>query len=492
MFERGEALFLLDARGAVHRLDGDSASLARAVLSILEAPHSRASLFEALAAWVGGPVEPAAVVDELLALLRRCGAIEVLRERVARASPSGRGLRVLLCVTGAVQSVHSPWLAALLLAEGHDVRAVMTQDAQRFCRPEALMALTHQAPCTSLWDPEPFGVAPHIRLAEWAELVVVAPASATTIARIAAGSCEEPVSAVCVATRAPVVLAPSMNAAMIDAPSVQRNLERLREDGFVIVHPTVGHEVAQAPHERTAMRGTMPSPPEFVALLRAIIASAPERREPARVEPSERESWERRYRDEHESRPWEAESLDEGLDARLDECVRLLHTHSSDDGSEGALRALDLGCGTGLVATFLASRGADVTAIDLASSAIERARGRAGAERVRWIVGDALRATLDGRFDLVHDRALMHVLDPARRRALARRVAAWLAPGGALVLTAHREDAPAELGTARLSARAVCELFRELELELVEPCAMRGPRGSEVASRRYVLRRRRA
>jgi len=496
VFERGSALYLLDARGAVRRLDGDSAALARAVLTILEQARTRSALFEALAELVGGPVEPASVVDELLSLLKASGAIVSPRRdaRVASApSPSSSsGLRVALCVTGAVQSVHTPWLVSLLLAEGHDVRVVMTRDAQRFCRREGLEALTHNPVCVSLWDARPYGVAPHIRLAEWAELVLVAPASATTIARIAAGSCEEPVSAVCIATRAPVVIAPSMNVAMADAPAVRRNLERLSEDGFIVVHPTSGHEVALAPAERAAMRGTMPSPTDFVAIVRAIVATAPSRREPAA--PGAAEGWEARYAHGADERPWETDELDEGAEGTLERAISREHTNSSPLVARAPLassfRALDLGCGTGTVARFLAARGCAVTALDIAESAIALARGRAEGDRVRWLVADARVATLNGRFDLVHDRALLHVLAPAEQRAYARRVTQWLADGGSLVLTAHDEDAPAELGTTRFQPRAVLDLFGDaLSLESIERTAMRGPSGRAVSARRYVLRK---
>ncbi|MBL8684788.1 MAG: methyltransferase domain-containing protein [Myxococcales bacterium] len=494
VFERSASLFLVDPRGAVHRLDGDSAGLARAVLSILETAKTRDELFASLAELVGGPVEPVSVVDELLSLLKATGAVLAQRRdarpvATSEASRTRSGLRVVLCVTGAVQSVHTPWLVSLLLGEGHDVRVVMTRDARRFCRREGLEALTHNPVCVSLWDAGPYGVAPHIRLAEWAELVLVAPASATTIARIAAGSCEEPVSAVCVATRAPVVLAPSMNVAMVEAPAVRRNLEQLCEDGFIVVHPTSGHEVALAPTERAAMRGTMPAPVDFVALLRAIISTAPARRD-ASTDNAVAAGWDARYAPDAEPRPWESDALDEGAEAALDRAIASDPVADVRVARRG-LRVLDLGCGTGTVARHLSSRGCAVTAIDIAASAVAHARAREGGERVRWIVGDALVATLDGRFDVVHDRALLHVLAPSEQRAYARRVTQWLADGGSLVLTAHDEGAPAELGTTRFDPRAVLDLFGDaLVLDSVERASMRGPDGRAVSSRRYVLRKR--
>ncbi len=482
VFERNSSLFLLDPRGTLRRLDGDSAALARAVLDLLGVALTREELFASLAELVGGPVEPASVVDELLGLLRQCGAVTAVRR--SATSSAGRvagpsGLRVVLGVTGAVQSIHTPTLAALLLAEGHDVRAVMTANAQRFCRPEGIEALTHNPVCTDLWDAAPYGVAPHIRLAEWAELVLIAPASATTIARIAGGSCDDPVSAVAIATRAPVVVAPSMNAAMIEAPSVRRNLDHLRDDGVILVQPTSGHEVALAPRERGAMRGTMAPPHELVAILRAIISTAPARREPSSPELS---SWNARYEARPDTRPWESDALDDGL---TDTLARALTAIPSKPA-----RALDLGCGSGLVASHLAQLGCDVTAVDAAERALAVGAQRAAGDRVRWLCGDALTITLDGRFDLAHDRALLHVLPPTLQRAYAARVASWLAPKGVFVLTAHSEETPAELGTTRMSVRAVAELFDGLlSVTNVSSCAMRGPSDTAIPARRYVLAR---
>lgn len=478
VFERGQQLFVVDPKGVVRRLDGGSAALAREVLALLEHERTRDELFASLEELIGGPVEPASVVDELLSLLRQCGAVHaVARSAPSVSRPSRRGLRLVLGVTGAVQTIHTPWLVSLLLAEGHDVRVAMTENALRFCREEGLEALTHNPVCKGLWSEGTLTVAPHIRWAEWADLVVIAPASASTVARIASGSCEDIVSAIAIATRAPVVVAPSMNAAMADAPSHKRNLRTLCEDGFIVVHPSVGHEVALAPSERHAMRGTMPSPPEFVAMLRAILGTHPARREPNASALGA--SWNERYLAPADARPWESASLDEGFRPWIDRVAQ----------ERPAARALDLGCGTGTVALALSAAGMDVSALDLAGQALSLARARPGAERVTWIEGDVLSATIAGRFDFVCDRALLHVLSPAQHRLYAQRVSSWLAPGGVLVLTAHSEQAPSELGTVRMSTRMVAELFDGLlAIESVERCAMKGPAGSEVPARRYVLR----
>src|SRR5678816_2580275 len=100
--------------------------------------------------------------------------------------------------------------------------------------------------------------------AEWADLVVVCPASATTVSRIATGDCSDLVAAIVAATRAPVVVVPSMNDAMYGSPAVAANLQTLRDHGRYVVHPALGVEVAHRPHARTAMLG--PAPPAGAVL----------------------------------------------------------------------------------------------------------------------------------------------------------------------------------------------------------------------------------
>jgi protein-L-isoaspartate(D-aspartate) O-methyltransferase len=155
-----------------------------------------------------------------------------------------------------------------------------------------------------------------------------------------------------------------------------------------------------------------------------------------------------------------------------------------------SLTALDVGCGSGLLAVALAELGCAVTAVDLSERALAMGRAREGGERVRWLCADVMSATLAGRFDLVCDRALLHVLPQGAQRAYAQRAARWLVEGGAMVLTAHSEEAPSELGTTRFTVRTVAELFDGLlEIESVERCVMRGPAGQRVSARRYVLRK---
>ncbi len=479
--EQANTLYVLDARETLSRLDDDSAALARAVLKLLEVPHSREQLFVALEKLVGGPVEPAKVVDDLLVFFQHSGAIHThpsTRGLVDDTSKLRPGLRVLLGITGAVQTMHTPTLVSMLQADGHTVRVVMTAKARKFVREASLEALTHHSVIHSLWSGRADAPAPHIQLAEWADVMIIAPASASTLARIAKGSCMDPVSATAVATRAPVLLAPSMNEAMFDAPSVQRNLDQLRDDGFLIVHPMTGHEVAAGPQDRIAMGGVMAGPSEIVRILRALCASHLTRRDKlATALTAELAQWAPRYGDPRESRPWDSDTLDDGL-------LELVNTHCSTSTD----RVLDLGCGTGLLPSTLAARGHTVVAIDGARSAIDLAAQRPNANRVQWICANALNVVVPGEFAVVHDRAFLHVLPHYAHALYAERVARWVQQNGALVLTAHCDSTSESLGTCRFTTPAIRALFKRwFTVESAQECAMQTPAGEAIAARRYVL-----
>jgi phosphopantothenoylcysteine decarboxylase/phosphopantothenate--cysteine ligase len=232
----------------------------KALLAFLERPRTRAEIAAHLESLSGAPLERPEVLDEALALLDDAGAI--LHASAERAPPPSRG-RLLLGISGAVAASGAPELIARLQRAGFEVRVAMTREARRFVSPLVLEALTHQPVAQSLWQ----RTVPHIQLAEWAELLLICPASATTISRIAGGDCSELVAAVAVSTRAPIVVVPSMNRAMIESPQVTRNLSLLREDGLYLVHGVPGEELAHAPGARAPMSGAMPHPSAIVDIV---------------------------------------------------------------------------------------------------------------------------------------------------------------------------------------------------------------------------------
>lgn len=148
------------------------------------------------------------------------------------------GRRVLLGVTGGIAAYKAVELLRLLQEEGDDVAVVLTEGATRFVSAITLAALTRHPVRTSIWDaPEPN---PHIVLGQWAEILLIAPCTANTIAKLAHGSGADLLSLTALATEAPVVLAPAMHHEMWRNPAVQSNIATLQARGVRIVNPAYG------------------------------------------------------------------------------------------------------------------------------------------------------------------------------------------------------------------------------------------------------------
>ena len=148
--------------------------------------------------------------------------------------------RILVLVSGGIAAYKVPELVRELQAAGHRVRCALSEAATRFVAPLVLQTLTHEPVRSRLLDPGEEGQIGHIELAAWAEVVVVAPATADLLARMAAGLADDLVSAVLLATRAPVLVAPAMNVHMWEHPATRDNVQRLRERGVVFVGPESG------------------------------------------------------------------------------------------------------------------------------------------------------------------------------------------------------------------------------------------------------------
>ena len=148
--------------------------------------------------------------------------------------------RILLAISGGIAAYKVPELVRLLGRDGHEVRCAMTAAAARFVSPLALQTLTGAPVRQDLFDPSEEGEIDHIRLADWADLVIVAPATANVLARMCHGLADDLVSAVLLATRAPILVAPAMNVNMWDHPATRSNLEVLERRGIRRVGPGVG------------------------------------------------------------------------------------------------------------------------------------------------------------------------------------------------------------------------------------------------------------
>ncbi|MGH8912382.1 MAG: bifunctional phosphopantothenoylcysteine decarboxylase/phosphopantothenate--cysteine ligase CoaBC, partial [Acidimicrobiia bacterium] len=149
-----------------------------------------------------------------------------------------RGRRVVLGVAGGVAAYKSVYLARRLVEAGAEVRVVMTEAAGRFVGAQSFAAVTGTHPLTDLFEAD--SVSPHTDLARWADLVIVAPATAATLARLAQGLSDEVLSATLLATRAPVLVAPAMHTEMWEHPATQRNMAVIAADGHHVIGPFPG------------------------------------------------------------------------------------------------------------------------------------------------------------------------------------------------------------------------------------------------------------
>jgi len=149
--------------------------------------------------------------------------------------------RVVLGVTGGIAAYKSADVVRRLRDAGAEVRAVMTRAACDFITPLTLQAVSGHPVHLQLLDTDAEAAMGHIELARWADAVLVAPATAHTLAKLAHGLSDDLVSTTLLATTAPVVIAPAMDAGMYDHPAVQANVDLLRQRGCVIVEPEVGH-----------------------------------------------------------------------------------------------------------------------------------------------------------------------------------------------------------------------------------------------------------
>jgi phosphopantothenoylcysteine decarboxylase/phosphopantothenate--cysteine ligase len=148
--------------------------------------------------------------------------------------------RILVAVTGGIAAYKVPELVRLLVRAGHATRCVLTQEARHFVAPLVLQTLSGAAVRTDLFDAAQEGEIDHIALADWAELLLVAPATANALAKLAHGLADDLVAAVALATRAPLLVAPAMNVNMWNHPATRANLAALQERGVRVVGPESG------------------------------------------------------------------------------------------------------------------------------------------------------------------------------------------------------------------------------------------------------------
>lgn len=147
---------------------------------------------------------------------------------------------IILGITGGIAAYKSAELASKLTQAGATVKVIMTGAATEFITPLTLRSLTNQPVVTDMFDPASEFSIEHVALAEAADLVVIAPATANTIAKLAAGLADNSLTCTVLATEAPVILIPAMNVNMFQNPVTRENLSKLKARGFTVIDPEYG------------------------------------------------------------------------------------------------------------------------------------------------------------------------------------------------------------------------------------------------------------
>lgn len=172
-------------------------------------------------------------------------------------------MNIVLGVSGGIAAYKAPELVRRLQDAGADVRVILTPNAARFVSPLSLAAVSNHGVIIEQWGDSGHGGVDHIELARWAELLLIAPATANVLARLAAGIADDALTTYALAHRAEVLVAPAMNTHMLAHPTVQQNIATLRARGVGIIEPVNG---LLACGEEGA--GKMPDVPELVSIVR--------------------------------------------------------------------------------------------------------------------------------------------------------------------------------------------------------------------------------
>lgn len=176
------------------------------------------------------------------------------------------GKNILIGISGGIAAYKMPECIRRLKDFGANVRVVMTKGAQAFVTPLTLQAVSTNPVHHDLLDPAAEAAMGHIELAKWADLILVAPASANTIARLAHGFADDLLSTVCLATNAPIAIAPAMNQQMWAAPAVQANIAVVKGYGIHVIEPAAGEQACG-----DVGAGRMPEPLELRAMVVELV-----------------------------------------------------------------------------------------------------------------------------------------------------------------------------------------------------------------------------
>lgn len=179
--------------------------------------------------------------------------------------------RVIVALTGGIACYKVAHVVSALAQDGVEVTVAMTEAATRFIGPLTMQALSARPVYTTPWDHIESSDPQHIRLARAANLMLIAPCTMDMLAKLATGRADDIVSLIASAMdvqRQPILLAPSMNEVMWNQPSTQRNLVRLKDDGFIIIPPGSGWQAC-----RTEGVGRMAEPDDLLAAVRTRLGT---------------------------------------------------------------------------------------------------------------------------------------------------------------------------------------------------------------------------
>ena len=165
-----------------------------------------------------------------------------MTSKIANSSSSLRGKNILLGISAGIAAYKSPELVRLLKKQGANVQVVTTPSAEKFVTHTALQAVSGNAVRGDLWDENAEAAMGHIELARWADIILIAPATANFISDIATGRADSLLATLCLASEAPLLLAPAMNRVMWENRATQHNVKTILERGAIILGPDDGEQ----------------------------------------------------------------------------------------------------------------------------------------------------------------------------------------------------------------------------------------------------------
>ena len=179
-----------------------------------------------------------------------------------------KGKHIILGVTGSIAAYKSAVLCRLLVSAGAEVKVVMTNLAKQFITPLTMATVSKNPILVDFFNPENGEWNSHVKLGEWADLYLIAPASANTMAKMAAGVADNLLLTTYLSARCPVAVAPAMDLDMYAHVATQRNMEQLKQDGVHIIEPGSGFLASGL-----IGKGRMAEPQDIVEAVEAIFAS---------------------------------------------------------------------------------------------------------------------------------------------------------------------------------------------------------------------------